>query len=699
LYVVLLLLAIRPNIAHAAIVATYHFGPGWATFGLVVPRGVAPAGSGLQIGSLPTQTDLKTTWPDGSIRFAVLSARIQLSGFYPITTVPRSTAASFTPLWPLASVTFIIDGVSYVAALPPFTGVDSWLDQGALVREARVVVAPTSGVAPHPLLQVIFDVRSYADGGRRVDVTVQNVKDVTTGDKVSYAVAIAVNGREVFSRSGVVHYSLTRWRKIFLTDGLAEATVVPDLEPFFAAHTIPRFRSDISDASYAIAGAKFDILQFGDFQAYMPATGGRPEIGWFPDWIVRYLVFKKPDARAYMIRHSELSASWSGHITEPDGTSLITLSKYPDYWLDARADAGRPNGPSAPRANGEIRGTRAEWLENAHLPSVSFVPYLITGDRFHLDQQRLWAAFTLIKTWHGQVGVPGTTLDYTRKAGLLLENQTRGVAWSLRAIGDMLAYLPDASPDRAYFATTLQRNLDWLEIHGRTFDSGPLGTALWQNRFEVVNGVNHLLAATWQEAYVAYELHRLLEHGFAPGAALRDRFARFHLRMFSSEPDYPRTYAGPYFLLVGVQGPGSALRPFTTMREVFDATYKQRKESPTPFAGWYGPEERTMLLLARRIGLPGAEAALNWLDAQPDVLSDLKTRPRFAVDIAATPDSSALPVTNPERPLLEITSNVPGRTSINSARNSDLIDVAIAVVVALFGCWVWRAARRWFHTA
>ena len=47
-------------------VATYAFTRGWATFGLPLPQGAAR--DAVQVGQLPTQTDVKVRWPDGSIR-------------------------------------------------------------------------------------------------------------------------------------------------------------------------------------------------------------------------------------------------------------------------------------------------------------------------------------------------------------------------------------------------------------------------------------------------------------------------------------------------------------------------------------------------------------------------------------------------------------------------------------------------------
>src|SRR5918995_7437627 len=67
---------------NAQTLATYEISDGWATFGLALPAGAA--GEGVRVGNLLTQTDVKTRWPDGSIRFAVVTVRAPNSGAYPI---------------------------------------------------------------------------------------------------------------------------------------------------------------------------------------------------------------------------------------------------------------------------------------------------------------------------------------------------------------------------------------------------------------------------------------------------------------------------------------------------------------------------------------------------------------------------------------------------------------------------------------
>src|SRR5216684_8310525 len=79
-FAILILVALSVGSADAAPLGSYQLGAGSATFGFVVPEGAATAG--LQVGLLATQTDVKNRWPDGSIKFAVVSARIPAAGTY-----------------------------------------------------------------------------------------------------------------------------------------------------------------------------------------------------------------------------------------------------------------------------------------------------------------------------------------------------------------------------------------------------------------------------------------------------------------------------------------------------------------------------------------------------------------------------------------------------------------------------------------
>ncbi|MDR1676560.1 MAG: hypothetical protein LBR86_08860, partial [Tannerella sp.] len=164
--------------------AQYAFtSTGWATFGIVLPEGQAT--DGLAVGALPTQTDVKNRWEDGSIRYAILTAKVTAAGIYDIREAAVS-AGSFTPVAPAARLDLTIEGAHDISTVTASAqGPDVWLD-GPLVREYRIRDIPQNDGAAHPFLSNIWDVRMYSDGTARVDVTVENIRDVAIAGGVVY---------------------------------------------------------------------------------------------------------------------------------------------------------------------------------------------------------------------------------------------------------------------------------------------------------------------------------------------------------------------------------------------------------------------------------------------------------------------------------------------------------------------------------
>jgi hypothetical protein len=627
-----------------AAIATYRLTTGSATFGLALPRGVVQ--SGVTVGSLPTQTDVKTRWPDGSIRFAVVSVQVPSTGDYEVSAGSAATG-SFSPTWPSASVRFTIGGQIWTATLPAFTATDSWLS-GPVAREARVMVSPVNGSTPHPLLQVIFDVRSYAAGGQRVDITVQNTKDIPAGDSVVYDVGVTVNGSTVWSKSGVTQYYLTRWRKMFSANNLVQSLVTPDFTPFHLSGALPRFLPTVENKFYDTSGPNFDILKFGALAPYMMTPGGRAEIGPYPFWVAQYVVHKQQSQLEALLRHGEYAGSWSMSITEADGKTPITLDNYPGYWLDGRAGRGHPGGAEAPRdQQGRIRGVAPDPAvpDNQHLPALTYVPYLVTGDHFYIDQLKLIAAWTMIFTYPGDSTQNG--MDFARQMGqgILAQNGTRGYAWPLREVVDAAAYLPDADPSKAYFVSRVANNLNWLDNYARTRAGGPLESTFWE-RNSGLDDPPYYAISLWQLSYLAWVVDHAGQQGFGPVQAFRDRQIRTQIKfMTPGQQGYPPEYGAPYYPRIGRLVNGT-YQHFTTMQEVFNYNHGDQSgwaandpqpghRLPQPINGYYGPEARILLAMGVRENIPGAAASLAWLQNWPGLMGDVNGRSGFALNFSA----------------------------------------------------------------
>jgi hypothetical protein len=579
---------------------------GWATFGLALPAGVAA--SGVQIGTLTTQTDVKARWPDGTIRFAVLTANVRTPDTY---TIRAATApsGSFVPVIPAASVALTTGSVTYTARLPDSASQDAWLS-GPLVHEGRSVVAPTSSAtaAAHPFLRVVFDTRVYNDGKARVDVTVENVLDLADATTTTYDVAVTVAGRGVFARRGVEHYYLTRWRRVFEVGATPVSAVKMNLTPFHQARALPPFLTMIANVVTPASGSSYDILREGALDANMPAHGGRQELAPYPDWTARYLVYQHPVQRAMVIANGDLSGSWPIHVREAEGgvntglgtERLVSLDQRPTLWLDGRA-AGNgvdhiKGGPMPIREYGSLNpgpGQSPLIPDNAHQPSLAYVPYLITGDRYYAEEMAFWANYAMLRT-------------YKRDArGLLINNEVRGIGWALRNLADAAAYYPEGSPVRAYLGRKLLNNLQALDDYADAQDPAA-------NPFRILwirmrpDGPQFI--SMWEQNYLAYAIDRANKHGFTGGLAHRDAIARLQLRLFTSDPDYPRAGAAPYVLGVGTPG-SKGFDYYRTMAEIWNAT----KSHADPFAGHYGPEARLNLMIGVENGWSGARGAYDYL--------------------------------------------------------------------------------------
>lgn len=641
----------KPSSTAAAGLATVKLTRGWATFGQTLPQGAAF--EALQIGSLKTQTDVKTRWPDGSIRFAVVTANVEAPGAYPLRATSSSKERGTLTTLPVEVrfASFGFQPQKCVAVLPAAKPDSLWLD-GPLVTEARWSVVPSnSRGAKLSGVRVLFDERTYSDGARRLAVTIENADDTPENQPQQFSIQIVRASRAgespnevIWKRDNLAMGSGTRFVRRFRWD-LNESTVTPDFEPAFRSGALPRFAADIPDRIDSARGDSgklrrtFDLLGPGDLNPYMGSPGGRPDVAPYTDWTARYLVHRRPEQLEYLLRTADLAGSWPIHLREPDDGRLVSLSERPNFWFDSR---------------GEDHMRSAHWggsplsPDNAHVPGgLALVPYLVTGDRHYADELAAWANVAVLSTWPGN-----TSADDASRAGgaemigpgrgILATNQVRGFAWSLRNVADAAAFLPDSDPLRPEFQRIVRDNLAWLE-HWAETHTGPLGIA-WLPGYGTETDDTQRFAQLWMYDYLAWSIHRANQLGFTGGTKFRDQVVRFQTDLFVNR-DFDREYAAPGRLPIGLlsKADGST-KYFSTLPEVLAAT--RRGHPAGSFAGYYGTEARLMLLIGLETGVTGIDAvrvreALEFLNDRkrhPGMFEDPLNRSGFGI---AGPDHPA----------------------------------------------------------
>ncbi len=645
---------------------------GWCVFLQAFPKGFSS--TSVKLGTVATQVDVRTRWPDGSIRQAQITVQLT-PGLYTfaaaLAVTGHVTVANPTGI----SAIVVLDGQATTITLP--TGLlTNWAD-GALRREGFVRVL----IALH--VYAIWDIQMLSDGHWRVRLTLDNSENdlgatgrvcgwtilnngtpvlqqsasvspgpnplSVTGDgsMVSTAHGLAVNdwvrltggpqvgqSRCVKTVIDVNTVSLNsnfdagqsnvawekvkgflpwgaNWTAVFASSGYVEGVVDPDVATFVAVGAFPSYLSTVINPTRSIAGPQFAIGSIGDLTYPLGATGDRQEIGLYPAWVAQYLVHKNPDQRAYVVRMGELAGSFSVHCTETDGRRT-NLDIHPGFTWPGPADG--ENGPAGGGPNTYGRGYYGEDGA-AHQPSLAYIPYLLTGERFYLNELKSWADYAVMSwLWLRNGG-----------AGLMTAQQLRGLAWGLRDIVDAAVCCPDSDPDKAYFTTRVQNNLNDLMARLPN-EHDPLGgsTVIDQQDQKVPTQL-------FMQAFFVWSIDHAIKQGFAD-TGFRTRICKYYNSLCEA---WELKYVTAYLLNIA-RTDGTYLPSLTALRDYnFAIPGGLYPFEPIPAVAGYGGNLRVILTIADALGLPKASTHLAALMAHTDVngnmVDDVNTRSQYAV--------------------------------------------------------------------
>ncbi len=448
------------------------------TFGQVFVAGDVPAGSQLmaRIGDrlYPVQMDVKATHDDGSVRHAILSVNVpdlgpgeQLDVMLTPADTPQAAAA---PTAEEAASTLLDNGYDFKADLSFPDGTSATVDAAALLREAIAdgglqswINGPLSNeftvsARVGDQLEVRFDIRANADGSVRTDVSVHNDYAYNgTPETITYDIAFSENGQTVFAQSGLDHYARANWHKQFYSGGEKPLHIVRDVAYMEESGAIPGLDTSIeigqsrldSDAQ-RLAEADTGPLGPALNQTYMPGVGqlAGDNVGLISGFQARYLLSQDERAEEIMLANADASGGIPWHLRDPDTGMTTTIADHPGMRLFPGQDGKGED------AFGERYNPRPDsgWTpDTAHQPALNYLPYLLTGDQYYLNELQAQAVFNV-----ASLNVNSRGFDQ----GIVLENdQVRGQAWTMRTLSDTAFITPDDNPLKSYFSDLFDRNM------------------------------------------------------------------------------------------------------------------------------------------------------------------------------------------------------------------------------------------------
>ena len=646
--------------------------PGPVTFGAFFTQGDLK--DSVAVDGLPTQANVKRRWPDGSIKHAVLTVSAPAlpaggSKAMPLVSAKPVEAerSPGMPKLPDLKVSFRIhNGPVEVASLRTAAEQDAkprrWLT-GSQAAEWLLKTVPANAETgkQDPELEVRFRVRYFpATESIRVVVVVENCKWASAGS-IPYDVRISVGDKELFAQKEVGrwgkdktykgHTKWTRWVKRFwFGRKLDDVLVRYDREYIFGTALLPRYdpKATVSAKSLAkLAGvwakAEKGPLQRGTITAYFGTTGGRSEIGPLPGWTAAYLISQDPRPGRVTFGAGDLSGSCPIHIRDEKTDWILSIDKHPTYSLNNRGTKER----MTPRDRAEtpyVLDTPNNFsVDAAHQGSFAYVPYLLTGDYYYLEEMEFWAAYNMVKIHY----------KYRQQdKGLLTPNQVRGVGWVLRNNAHAAALAPDGSPGKDYFESKLANTLRYLSDWAASPKASPLGIYLlgaghsytrgwprhkeweknWWNRYYSL--------PPWQHNFLTWCVAHVADLGYDDAIGFRDYMMKFTIGI-ATHPDEINPHAGAsYFIFVGERRKDGTVWWYDTWKDVQERTYhapryKPRAE-PTASKGEYLHAARGVLIYAMRAGLDGAREAFEWTDRQQaDLEKHFQRDPKWVFEVPA----------------------------------------------------------------
>jgi hypothetical protein len=515
----------------------------------------------------------------------------------------------------------------------------------------------------------------------KVEYIAENVWATRLQD-ITYDVALGSGTQPQYSRSGFKHASRTRWRKTLWTENspgplhidhnlayMVQSKVIPHFDYtirlngaalYDAIYTAPPTQCASAGSWESIRGtARADIGGSAQVCTYMAAPGGRADIGVVPLWHIRYLYAMALDtplvSRLYeaMMANAEVSGLLGTHVRESVvGRRYVTSSPEDAFGRFVSLDA-RPTltfkavwSDAAPEdALARVRVGTTVMPENtgigpdlAHFPSLAYIPYLLTGDYYLLEELHAAASWTLGLSQYDAWRVRNPHVNG------ILSDYARGEAWGLRNLAHAAFASPDGSAEKRYFTSRVEVNLAVREgEHGVTtgaffspcatrfdrkteqsawcygnqlstvkdrnplgFLDGGIGDARYMSSFDTSRVKSAMSMWMWNYMYIT--LGHIAELGFG-NRALLDRHLEL-MQALITHPDSHMKVLGAY--TIPVQDHSGYLQTIRDIREAWLPTaWKQMTGAPfSVYAD--GLHSYPHIALAAASFMPGPQGLAAW---------------------------------------------------------------------------------------
>ncbi|MCP5213150.1 MAG: hypothetical protein H6998_19705 [Hahellaceae bacterium] len=542
-----------------------------------------------------------------------------------------------------------------------------WLE-GPLASEwivsSNLVDSQTGVENPH--LAVRFHIRAYANSNLvKTDVVVENTWSyVAEPQNYYYDVSLVSDGNVAYQQNKLLHYVHSRWKKTLWYGDQPRIEAQHNLEYLLATKQLPNYDTTIQISQTALdklinnwTGEKTNPMHIGDATAYMPGTGAHDDIGPLPKWQALYLLSMDAGAKKVTLDSADLAGTWSVHYRNKDTGYPITLDEYPYMTV-----IGTPSDTYNPQTGkseafpkcGQVCSSPYSH-DVSHQPSFAYLPYVVTGEFYYLEELQFWAVYNTFQSNPGY-----------RDAGkgLPKSGQVRGMAWTLRTLGQAAAVTPELHPLKAYFNSQLQNTIKYFtDEYANNNEANKFGFIT--HGYSLVYNSGRGLAP-WMDDFLTWSIGHMVELGFDAAIPFWKWKSQFPIGRMTA-PGYCWVYAAPYSMNVRASSGDDFYSSFAEIYQnnvsaaVASAECSSAEmgamiggglragemvgyaQSPSGYPANFQPA----LALAAETGLPNAQKAWQIFADRP-VKPDYSAYPNWAIVPRETADSGTPDTGSPD---------------------------------------------------
>lgn len=474
--------------------------------------------------------------------------------------------------------------------------VTEWMSSGAIRRVGDDV--------EHDHLSARFNVRYYpATSDIRVDVAVENNWAFSEKPQnIYYDAEFKINGSTKFSIDSLPHFKNSRWRKTFWASKASKVNIKHRSRVLIDTKAVPHYdhrligKLDPSILKSQKKAWNDEILEhcahfrggskscnapltpetrlyrlsrtqpMGKglvFYTGMASPGDTDMLGPLPTWSAAYVLDQNPFTKEAMLGTGDLGGSWGIHYRDRKTGLPLSLNDHPRATIDSRFAAKNQLLPQCKNSFAEDSLECAVLYkpDTAHQPSLAYLPYLVTGDYYYLEEMQFWAGYNAL----------ANRPEYREfQKGLFANFEDRGQAWTLRKLARVAAFTPDNHPLKSYFLGMLDANLDhYTNIY---LDEKPNGFGSLISRI-------YPRSSPWMDDFFTWAIQMTADLGFKKAQALATWKGNFPVmrmgRGSKNNNDFCHIFAAAYHIRIGAGTSLSDIQSvgmFKTIKEVYEAT-------------------------------------------------------------------------------------------------------------------------------